>query len=96
MQSRHPRQLAAIMEVMTATAPRRLSVVRPPPIPQGQPVTRPDCRCGHPAAEHDHYRPGTDCSGYTVATPRTRWLRRCDCPRYRPTLRQRLTALLYR
>jgi len=21
----------------------------------------PDCRCGCPATEHDHYRPGTDC-----------------------------------
>jgi hypothetical protein len=31
------------------------------------------CRCGHTAAAHQHYRPGTDCG-------------LCDCPAFRRRL----------
>ena len=37
------------------------------------------CRCGHPAAAHEHFRPGSDC-GACGAT---------QCARYRPTAERR-------
>lgn len=38
----------------------------------------PDCRCGHTASVHDHYRAGTDCP-------------LCDCPAYWPFARRVIT-----
>lgn len=35
------------------------------------------CRCGHPHAAHEHYRPGTECAACAAG----------DCLRYRPTSR---------
>lgn len=49
--------------------------------PDAAPPTR--CRCGHDAAAHEHYRPGTDCGAcgaqqcgrFRPVTARRGWLR---------------------
>jgi hypothetical protein len=40
------------------------------------------CRCGHPAATHDHYRPGSDCGLCGHKT----------CGHYRPDLPPRIVS----
>jgi hypothetical protein len=49
----------------------------PPAPPEADLPSR--CRCGHPVAAHEHFRPGSDC-GACGAT---------QCGRYRPAARHR-------
>ncbi len=48
------------------------------------------CRCGHPAAAHEHYRPGTDC-GLCNSPSRVTYLRKYlgtePCQKFRRTWR---------
>ncbi|MFR9807088.1 hypothetical protein ACL02T_33045 [Pseudonocardia sp. RS010] len=41
------------------------------------------CRCGHPEAAHEHYRPGTDCGACG----------REACPHFRPAAARRRWAV---
>jgi hypothetical protein len=61
----------------------------PAPVPPAAPDTAPPagpsagtpirCECGHDAAAHEHYRPGSDCGACGTA----------QCARYRPVGRRR-------
>ena len=46
-------------------------------------MTPTPCACGHPAAVHAHYRPGSDCGS-------------CSCPRLRRRLLARVIGRVQR
>jgi hypothetical protein len=61
-------------------APRPERVADPPDAGSATPGTDTSrCRCGHDAAAHEHYRPGSDCGACGAA----------HCARYRPVGRLR-------
>jgi hypothetical protein len=82
--------VALVGDAMTAPLRTRKAVPRPERAPDRVPEppdagsARPGtdtsrCRCGHDAAAHEHYRPGSDCGACGAA----------QCARYRPAGRKR-------